>query len=805
MAFGNSCICAETRERVLPRTQVLTLAPDPGNCSALLWPARSCGGRLLRQILGQVSTKQTNRGRSAITAESARSALLAQSAPDLVNRLIRLASLGLRAPVAMIGVVDGNCLVLAGQQGVPEPWSSSRELPLSASFCRFVTEVGNVLVVDDAARHALTYAVPRLEGFSRVAYCGAPIVVAGEIVAVLSVTDEQPRQWTDGEIMLLRDLAAAAPRDLELALVAGAAARPDEDQVGVGVGALHEDWAELRSREARYRALFEESLTPLFVMTADSRIMEVNRAFEELLGRERGELYRLRLSELAHEATAFDVVLDELVGKGSVEEVEVVLRRGTEPLHCVATVSARTTEHGASYHGSLRDVTAAKRTQAELIRTALHDPLTELPNRIVFMDRLERLLKHAKRNPEYKFAVLFVDLDDFKRVNDLYGHQMGDHVLVGVARRLESCVREGDTIARLGGDEFGILLDTVQDAASVTFVVDRIRESLSKPYNGGGRTAGTTASIGIALNVNAYDTAGDLLRDADAAMYRAKLGGRNDYVIFDHDMHDRAVAQRQLEEDLRKAVSRHELTVLYHPVVELDRGSMTGLEALIRWSHPQRGVLLPADFMPLAEQTGVIIDIGWWILRESCRQLRAWQLEYPDAAFKLTMSVNLSAKQFVHPELVDRIDEILAETQLNPRYLRLDLTEGVVTQNPQLAARLLQELRERGIQICIDDFGTGYSSLRQLREFPISMLKIDRSFIRQLGGDSGSSDVIRTIIALGRSMAIEAVAEGVETPEQLEQLRQLGTRFAQGYLFSLPLDSQAATSLLAERTDTPES
>lgn len=730
---------------------------------------------------------------------------MAQSAPDLVNRLIRLASLGLRAPVAVIGVVDGDRLVLAGHNGVPEPWSSSRELPLSASFCRFVTEVGDVLVVDDAARHALAFAVPRLEGFSRVAYCGAPIVVAGEIVAVLSVTDAQPRHWTDGEVMLLRDLAAAAPRDLELALVAGAAARPTEDQAGVGVGALHEDWAELRSREARYRALFEESLTPLFVMTADSRIMEVNRAFEELLGRERGELYRMRLSELAHDATAFGVVLDELVGSGSVEEVEVVLRRGTEPLHCVATVSVRVTEHGASYHGSMRDITIAKRTQDELIRTALHDPLTDLPNRIVFMDRLERLLKHAKRNPEYKFAVLFVDLDDFKRVNDLYGHQMGDHVLVGVARRLESCVREGDTIARLGGDEFGILLDTVQDAASVTFVVDRIRESLSKPFNGGGRTAGTTASIGIAMNVNAYDTAGDLLRDADAAMYRAKLRGRNDYVIFDHDMHDRAVAQRQLEEDLRAAVSRKELTVLYHPVVELDRGSMTGLEALIRWSHPQRGVLLPADFMPLAEQTGVIIDIGWWILRESCRQLRAWQLEYPDAAFRLTMSVNLSAKQFVHPELIDRIDEILAETQLNPRYLRLDLTEGVVMQNPQLAARLLQELRERGIQICIDDFGTGYSSLRQLRDFPISMLKIDRSFIRQLGGDGGSSDVIRTIIALGRSMAIEAVAEGVETPEQLEQLRQLGTRFAQGFLFSLPLDSQAATSLLAERTDTEES
>jgi diguanylate cyclase (GGDEF)-like protein/PAS domain S-box-containing protein len=757
-----------------------------------------------------VSIHNVKRGRDG-TADSARSALLEGAAHDLADRLTRLAGLGLRAPVATVGVREGEHLVLVGQAGVPAPWSDDGHLPLASSFCRFVFEMGDVFVVDDTARHALAFSVPRLPGFARVAYCGAPVTVGGEVVAVLAVTDAQPRRWTDGEIMMLRDLASAAARDVEhladrvkhtdAGTGHGGGAGPDATQTveqRQAAASLADDWAELRGRESRYRRLFEESITPLFVVAADGRLMEVNRACEELLGRERGELYRMRLADLTLNGEAFAGVFDQLTRSGSIEDVEVALRRGGEPLVCALSASAHATESGVAYHGSLRDVTDEKKSQEELVRTALHDPLTGLPNRVVFMDRLERMLKHSRRNPEDRFAVLFVDLDDFKHVNDTYGHQMGDDVLVSVARRLESCVREGDTIARLGGDEFGVLLDTVQDAASVTFVADRIRESLADPFSTNGRNAHVTASIGIAMNGNSYDTATDLLRDADSAMYRAKARGRDDYVIFDHDMHERAVAQRQLEEDLRAAVTRQELSVLYHPVVELERGSVTGLEALIRWAHPQRGVLLPSEFLPLAEQTGLVVEIGWWILREACRQLRAWQLEYPDAAFKLTMSVNLSAKQFVHPELVQRIDAILAETELKPRYLRLDMTEAVVMQNTQLAARLLQELRERGIQICIDDFGTGYSSMRQLREFPISTLKIDRSFIRQIERDAGSREIVQTIIALGRSMAIEAVAEGVETPEQLEQLRQLGARFAQGFLFSLPLDPRAATSLLSE-------
>jgi predicted signal transduction protein with EAL and GGDEF domain len=356
-------------------------------------------------------------------------------------------------------------------------------------------------------------------------------------------------------------------------------------------------------------------------------------------------------------------------------------------------------------------------------------------------------------------------------------------------------VRQGDTVARIGGDEFAVLLDMIQDAAAVTFIVDRIRESLALPYYPEVPADGMTASIGIAISVSGYERAEDLLRDADSAMYRAKASGRNDYIIFDSDMHDRALAQRQLEEDLRAALAASQFEVLYHPVVELKRGGVAGIEALVRWQHPGRGVLLPQDFMPLAEQTGLIVEIGWWVLREACRQMRTWQLAHPAETGRITMSVNLSAKQFMHPSLLDMVDEILDDTGLAAEYLRLDVTESVVMQNPQLSARLLEELRQRGIHICMDDFGTGYTSLRELRQFPISCLKIDRSFVHALGTDSDGTEVVQTIIALCRSMAIDAVAEGVETTAQLEHLRRLGARYGQGYLFSMPLGAGDTAAL----------
>jgi diguanylate cyclase (GGDEF)-like protein len=445
----------------------------------------------------------------------------------------------------------------------------------------------------------------------------------------------------------------------------------------------------------------------------------------------------------------------------------------------------------------LHDITAQRRKQDELVRTAFQDPLTELPNRSVFMDRLGRVLTHSRRHVGYRFAVLFLDLDNFKHINDTHGHLAGDRLLQAVARRIEGCVRQEDTVARLGGDEFAVLLDTILDTSSVMLVVERIQAALHEPFTAENVVAGITASIGIAMSVSGYDYPEDLVRDADAAMYRAKMSGRDGYVLFDSDMHDRALAQRQLEDDLRLAVNRHQLAVYYHPVIELATGSVSSLEALVRWNHPEKGLLAPAEFMPIAEKTGLVIDLGWYVLREACRQLREWQLQYIADAADLSISVNLSRRQFVHPALLDAIDRILSETGLAPERLRLEVSENVVMQNADHATRLLGRLRERGVQICLDDFGTGYSSMRKLREFPISVLKIDSSFVRQMVDDEHSSEVVETIIALGRSLSIESIAEGVETPEQLERLRALGATFAQGYLFSLPLDAREMGGVLA--------
>jgi diguanylate cyclase (GGDEF)-like protein/PAS domain S-box-containing protein len=718
-----------------------------------------------------------------VDAAQARALLGDSGGRGVLDRLVRLASLALRAPVATLGVADGERLVLASQLGVPEPWRSAGHLPLQATFCRLVLLTADALAVEDVGHHPLGSDV-RLENFHRVSYCGAPINAGGEAVAVLSVCDTRPRRWTGEDMTLIRDLAAAVLRELELLMDRNVA---DSEQ------------DELRVREARYRRLFEESRTPLFVMTPDSLLLETNHAFAELMGRRREDLTRTPLSLLAADGAAFQRLLDDFKQHGMVAETEFAFRHASgEERVCVVSGSAHGGDDGPLYHGVLRDVTVQKRAQEELTRTALQDPLTGLPNRLVFMDRLERALQRSRRRPAHGFAVLFLDLDNFKTVNDTMGHLVGDQLLVNAARRLESCVRQEDTVARIGGDEFAILLDMIQDVNGVTLVVDRIRETLAEPFTAAGREANCSASIGVAVAMNNYERAEDLLRDADTAMYRAKSGGRDRYVLFDGDMHDRYLAQRQLEQDLREAVAREQFDVHYQPEVRLDTGCVTGMEALVRWAHPDRGILLPAEFMPLAEQTGLIVEMGWWVLREACRQLKAWQEEYPDTAVRMTMSVNLSAKEFVHPALVTKLDEILADTQLDPSCLRLDLTEAVFMKNAELAAGLLRKLRQRGVHICIDDFGTGYTSLSRLREFPISTLKIDRSFVHRLESDGAGREVVQSIIALGRSMAIDAVAEGVETPEQLEQLRRLGTRFAQGFLFSLPLDRIAAGALLDE-------
>ena len=446
--------------------------------------------------------------------------------------------------------------------------------------------------------------------------------------------------------------------------------------------------------------------------------------------------------------------------------------------------------------GSLSDITERKLAEEQLLHDAFHDSLTTLPNRALFTDLLGRSLGRAQRRAEYRFAVLFVDLDRFKVVNDSLGHTVGDELLRAITRRIERCVRPGDTVARLGGDEFAILVDDIGNASDATRVADRIQRELTQPFNLSGHEVFTSASIGIALSASGYEEADDLLRDADTAMYRAKALGKARYEVFDTAMHARARALLELETDLRRAIERNEFRLYYQPMVSLDTGRIAGFEGLVRWQHPQRGLIGPAAFVPIAEETGLIIPIGRWVLKEACRQMRQWQERFP-ATHDLTISVNLSGKQFAQARLVEDVDQALRESGLAPGRLRLEITESAVMEDAPSAMAMIDQLRGLNVKIDIDDFGTGYSSLSYLQRFEADQLKIDRSFVSNIVGDRGeNAEIVRTIVTLARHLGMEAVAEGVETQDQLRMLRELGCGSVQGFLFAAPVSEDEAGRLL---------
>ncbi len=429
---------------------------------------------------------------------------------------------------------------------------------------------------------------------------------------------------------------------------------------------------------------------------------------------------------------------------------------------------------------------------------AFHDALTNLPNRALLTENLKFVIERAKNHEDYQFAVLFLDLDRFKNVNDSLGHSIGDQLLIAMARRLESCIREVDMVARLGGDEFAILLDGIANGGDATNMARRIQEKLASPFNLSGHEVFTTTSIGIALSSTGYDHPENMLRDADTAMYRAKAQGKACYEVFDKGMHTHAVYVLQMENDLRRALDREEFCVYYQPIVSLDNGQLAGFEALIRWQHPERGFINPADFIPLAEDTGLIVPIGQWILKRACQQLARWQWQSP-ANRHLFMSVNLSSKQISQPDLVDVIRETLEETNVDPKYIKLEITESAVMDNAEMAARLLNRLKALGVGLSIDDFGTGYSSLGYLHRFPVNTLKIDRSFVGRIGEQTENSEIVRTIVSLAENMGMEVVAEGVETLSQLSHLRALKCQYGQGYLFSRPVDAESVTSWISRK------
>lgn len=457
-----------------------------------------------------------------------------------------------------------------------------------------------------------------------------------------------------------------------------------------------------------------------------------------------------------------------------------------------------------SYTGLLvgAAITQHKRAEEQLIYEASHDSLTKLYNRAGFMDKLEQALAGANIRENYLLAVIFLDLDRFKVINDSLGHQIGDQLLSAIAHQLKPCLRTEDTVARFGGDEFTILLDDIKDISDATRVAQRINEELRQSFYLDGYHVFTTASIGIALSSIDYVRPADLVRDANIAMYRAKAQGRGQYAVFDRAMHDNIVMLSQLENDLRGDVERignQPITAFhlyYQPIVSLSSGKISSFEALLRWQHPKRGLVLPAEFIPLAEETGLIVPIGRWVLREACHQMHAWQLAFADRAPSM-IAVNLSGKQFLQLDLVEQINQILQETGLKAGSLKLEITESVVMENSEEAAVMLKQLKALGVQLSIDDFGTGYSSLSRLHSFPVNTLKIDRSFVSQMGPEGGNSEIVQAIVMLAQHIGMNVTAEGVETAAQLTKLKELKCEEGQGYFFSRPLTSQAAQELIA--------
>src|SRR6266496_374341 len=439
-------------------------------------------------------------------------------------------------------------------------------------------------------------------------------------------------------------------------------------------------------------------------------------------------------------------------------------------------------------------------TKDHFRHAAFHDALTGLPNRAMFTELLKAEIESSKRRSAHLFSVLFLDLDRFKNINDSLGHTHGDLLLVAFAERLERTLRPVDTLARFGGDEFAILLSGIVDTTDAVRVAERIQEELLLPFGLDKNSAFATASIGIALSSTGYDRPEDILRDADTAMYRAKENGKARFEMFDQGMHARAVSRLQLEGDLRLAVERNEFCVHYQPIIALETGRLAGFEALVRWNHPRRGMISPGDFIPVAEETGLIVPLGQWVLEESCMRIKQWQQESP-CHRALSLSVNLSGRQVAQPDMMSQIEHALDSSKLNPHCLKLEITESVVMENAEAATIMFKQLRTLGVQLSIDDFGTGYSSLSYLHRFPLNYLKIDRSFVSRMTSTDDNSEIVRTIAALARNLGMQVIAEGIETEEQHKQLKALGCEYGQGYLFSRPVDGRGVEQLLEKEVE----
>jgi diguanylate cyclase (GGDEF)-like protein/PAS domain S-box-containing protein len=553
-----------------------------------------------------------------------------------------------------------------------------------------------------------------------------------------------------------------------------------------------------RQSEVRFRSLVQNTSDLILIVAKDGRVNYQSPAAETAWGYALDELVGQHVPSLIHpdDSAIFEDVsqLSRSTARSS-NTTEIRFRtRDGEWRPVGLTLTNLIDEPGVEgFVATVHDITERKVFEEQLKRHAFYDSLTGLPNRLLFRDRLDQSLSRLGRSSG-NVGLLFLDLDHFKQINDSLGHGVGDQLIQQAANRIRQCVHDQDTVARLGGDEFVILLDYVNDDAEAASLAGRILTSFEQPFRFNGREYVISLSIGIATRGSDIGGADTMLRDADIAMYHAKTNGGGRYAIFAASMQTDGLARLELENELRDAVNRDELLVHYQPIVELDGARLFGAEALVRWQHPVRGLISPADFIPLAEETGLIVPIGQWVLEQACYQGAAWQARYPH--LPLTISVNLSLRQFQNPGLLHDVQRALAQSDLSPASLQLEITESAIMRDAESTISTMRQLKQLGIKLALDDFGTGYSSLSYLKRLPLDVLKIDRSFVGDIGADREDQAIVKTIIALAKSLNLSTTAEGVETQAQAELLRGWGCEQAQGYHFSRPLSAKDFKSLI---------
>jgi diguanylate cyclase (GGDEF)-like protein/PAS domain S-box-containing protein len=683
---------------------------------------------------------------------------------------------------------------------VAQPWLQTHGLPPAAAHLLALAIAAFMhYCVGTAVLMQIVYLKNRLrmrvrEWFNNTSWVGTLYLVSAVLAGVLSLNAQQFGRSATAVGVLVIGLSLALLR----AHFRQQIAEHDEQEARVAAAEL-----EAEQNQKRFHAAFTHASIGMAIVAADGMVLQVNEALCELLGCADSKLLRAPFRKLLHPADAslLDRHVADVVARRE-ETFSIELRCGGSgafetwvSLHCALFDDHATADAGLIFQ--LHDITSRRRTEGELHHIAYHDSLTDLANRACFQERLRVAVERSRTERRFSFAVMYLDLDRFKIVNDSLGHAAGDELLKEVARRLNACVRPNDLVARLGGDEFAILLEETPQPADVIALGQRLLQSLEKSVSINGTDVRPLASVGVTFSDLGYRDPDEVLRDADLAMYKAKADGKGQLALFDASLHEQLGHKLQLEADLRRAIGDGQLSLAFQGLFDLEPYRLNGFEALARWTHPTRGAISPAVFIALAEETGCIEALTQWAITEAVRQLAAWRKERPDLD-ELVMHVNVSGKDLSRPNLVPHVREVLQRYAVPAHLLTLEITESTLMEQRELAMQALRQLRDLGVKLSIDDFGTGYSSLAYLSTLPFDCLKIDRSFVIGMHKSPQNVEIVRTILSLGRSLNKQVIAEGIETHDQLLRLKELGTPIGQGYLLARPLAPAQAQELLRD-------